>query len=144
MIELMPSASAIRKIAFLGDCLPRKRGIATSTSDLLAAVTAEHPQCECFAVPVNDREGGYDYPDVVRFEVEEQDLSSYQRAADFLNISNVDIVFLQHEFGIFGGPAGSHLLALLLDRQLIIPYAMSDCATTFATVSLDEVLDGME
>jgi glycosyltransferase involved in cell wall biosynthesis len=82
-------------------------------------VAAEHPQCECFAVPVNDREGGYDYPDVVRFEVEEQDLSSYQRAADFLNISNVDIVCLQHEFGIFGGPAGSHLLALL--RELKMP-----------------------
>ncbi len=115
----MPSTSEIRKIAFLGDYLPRKCGIATFTSDLLAAVAAEHPQSECFAVPVNDREGGYEYPDVVRFEVEEQDLSSYQRAADFLNISNVDIVCLQHEFGIFGGPAGSHLLALL--RELKMP-----------------------
>jgi glycosyltransferase involved in cell wall biosynthesis len=115
----MPSTSEIRKIAFLGDYLPRKCGIATFTSDLLAAVAAEHPQCECFAVPVNDREGGYEYPDVVHFEVEEQDLSSYQRAADFLNISNVDIVCLQHEFGIFGGPAGSHLLALL--RELKMP-----------------------
>ena len=103
----MPSTSEIRKIAFLGDYLPRKCGIATFTSDLLAAVAAEHPQSECFAVPVNDREGGYDYPDVVRFEVEEQELSSYQRAADFLNIGNVDIVCLQHEFGIFGGPAGA-------------------------------------
>ncbi len=58
-------------------------------------------------------------PDVVHFEIEEQDLSSYQRAADFLNISNVDIVSLQHEFGIFGGPAGSHVLALL--RELRMP-----------------------
>ena len=116
----MPSPSEIRKIAFLGDYLPRKCGIATFTSDLLAAVAGEHPQSECFAVPVNDREGGYDYPDVVRFEVEEQDLSSYQRAADFLNISNVDIVCLQHEFGIFGGPAGSHLLALLRELQMPI------------------------
>ena len=115
----MPTKSEIRKIAFLGDYLPRKCGIATFTSDLLAAVAAEHPQCECFAVPVNDRKGGYEYPDVVRFEVEEQDLSSYQRAADFLNISNVAIVCLQHEFGIFGGPAGSHLLALL--RELKMP-----------------------
>src|SRR5512147_1604021 len=115
----MPSTSEIRRIAFLGDYLPRKCGIATFTSDLLAAVAAEHPQCECFAVPVNDREAGYDYPDVVRFEVEEQELSSYQRAADFLNIGNVDIVCLQHEFGIFGGPAGSHLLALL--RELKMP-----------------------
>jgi glycosyltransferase involved in cell wall biosynthesis len=103
----------------LGDYLPRKCGIATFTSDVLTSVALEHPQCECFAVPVNDREGGYEYSDVVRFEIEEQDLPSYQRAADFLNISNVDIVSLQHEFGIFGGPAGSHLLALL--RELKMP-----------------------
>ena len=64
-------------------------------------------------------QGGYEYPEVVRFEIEEQDLSSYLRAADFLNISNVDIVCLQHEFGIFGGPAGSHILALL--RELRMP-----------------------
>ncbi|MBI3853124.1 MAG: glycosyltransferase family 4 protein [Verrucomicrobia bacterium] len=113
------TASEIRKIAFLGDYLPRKCGIATFTSDLLSAVAAEHPQSQCFAVPVNDIEGGYEYPDVVRFEIEEQDLVSYQRAADFLNISNVDIVCVQHEFGIFGGPAGSHLLALL--RELRMP-----------------------
>jgi glycosyltransferase involved in cell wall biosynthesis len=115
----VPTTSEIHRIAFLSDYLPRKCGIATFTSDLLTAVAAEHPQTECFAVPVNDREGGYDYTNVVRFEVEEQDLSSYRRAADFLNISNVDIVCLQHEFGIFGGPAGSHLLALL--RELKMP-----------------------
>jgi glycosyltransferase involved in cell wall biosynthesis len=74
---------------------------------------------ECFAVPVNDIEGGYEYPDVVRFEIAEQDLTSYQRAADFLNIGDADIVCVQHEFGIFGGPAGSHLLALL--RELRMP-----------------------
>jgi glycosyltransferase involved in cell wall biosynthesis len=111
--------SQIRKIAFLGDYLPRKCGIATFTSDVLSAVAAEHPKTECFAVPVNDIKGGYEYPDVVHFEIEEQDLTSYQRAADFLNISNVDIVSVQHEFGIFGGPAGSHLLALL--RELRMP-----------------------
>src|SRR5947207_3519076 len=111
--------SQIRKIAFLGDYLPRKCGIATFTSDLLAAIATEHPQTQCFAVPVNDLKSGYEYPDVVHFEIEEQDLSSYQRAADFLNISNVSIASLQHEFGIFGGPAGSHVLALL--RELRMP-----------------------
>src|ERR1700739_3963037 len=94
--------SKVRKIAFVGDHLPRKFGIATFTSDLLAAVAAAHPQTQCLCVSVNDIKSGYDYPEVVRFEIEEQDLSSYLRAADFLNISNVDIVCLQHEFGIFG------------------------------------------
>jgi glycosyltransferase involved in cell wall biosynthesis len=115
----METASNIRKIAFLGDYLPRKCGIATFTSDVLSAVAAEHPESQCFAVPVNDIPGGYDYPGVVRFEIEEQDLPSYQRAADFLNISNADIACVQHEFGIYGGLAGGHLLALL--RELRMP-----------------------
>jgi len=115
----MTEVAKIRRIAFVGDHLPRKCGIATFTSDLLAAVAHAVPQSRCFAVSVNDIEGGYDYPDVVRFEIEEQDLSSYLRAADFINISNVDIVCLQHEFGIFGGPAGGHILAFL--RELRTP-----------------------
>lgn len=115
----MKEVSRVRKIAFIGDHLPRKCGIATFTSDLLAAVASSHPQSQCLAVSVNDIKGGYEYPEVVRFEVEEQDLSSYLRAADFLNISNVDIVCLQHEFGIYGGPAGGHILALL--RELRMP-----------------------
>ena len=123
----MESESKIRKIAFLGDYLPRKCGIATFTSDLLTSVATEHPQSQCFAVPVNDIEKGYEYPGVVRFEIEEQDLSSYQRAADFINISNVDIVCVQHEFGIYGGPAGRHLLALVHELKMPV-------VTTFHTL----------
>ncbi len=115
----MKGHSRVRKIAFVGDHLPRQCGIATFTSDLLAAVAIAHPQSQCFSVSVNDIKGGYEYPEVVRFEIEEQDLSSYLRAADFLNISNVDIVCLQHEFSIFGGPAGGHILALV--RELRMP-----------------------
>jgi glycosyltransferase involved in cell wall biosynthesis len=122
--------SKVRKIAFAGDHLPRKCGIATFTSDLLAAVAAAHPESECFAVAVNDVKGGYEYPEVVRFEIEEQDLSSYLRAADFLNISNVDIVCLQHEFGIFGGPAGGHILAFLHELRMPV-------VTTLHTVLRD-------
>ena len=167
----MPSASAIRKVAFLGDYLPRKCGIATFTTDLRCAVAAQFPAMQCLVVPVNDIAGGYDYPAEVRFEIAEQDLPSYLRAADFLNITDVDVVCVEHEFGIYGGPAGSHLLALLREpflcpneaeregyvpnvvytcgallhgRELIIPYAMSDSATSFATVSLDELLAAME
>src|SRR4051794_2430833 len=80
-----------QKIAFLGDYLPRRCGIATFTSDLLVAVSAEFPGTQCFAVPVNDVPDGYEYPDVVHFEIEEQDLTSYRRAADFMNISNVEV-----------------------------------------------------
>jgi glycosyltransferase involved in cell wall biosynthesis len=128
------TATDNRKIAFVGDYLPRKCGIATFTSDLLGSVAAEFPEHHCFAVPINDIKGGYEYPDVVRFEIEEQDLPSYQRAADFLNISNASVVCLQHEFGIFGGPAGSHVLALL--RELKMPVV-----TTLHTVLRDPNAD---
>lgn len=115
----MPKTPDARKIAFLGDYLPRKCGIATFTTDLRGAVAAGFPAMQCLAVPVNDLAGGYDYPAEVRFEIAEQDLPSYLRAADFLNITDVDVVCVQHEFGIYGGPAGSHLLALL--RELRMP-----------------------
>jgi len=134
MNDFTASSSEIRQIAFLADYVPRKCGIATFTADLLAAVAGEYPQSRCFAVPVNDIEEGYDYPDVVRFEIEEQDLASYQRAADFLNIGDVDIVCVQHEFGIFGGPAGRHLLALL--RELRMPVV-----TTLHTVLREPNVD---
>lgn len=115
----MHATSKIHQVAFIGDYFPRKCGIATFTSDLCTAVCSEHPDARCLVVPVNDIEGGYDYPESVRFEIEEQDFSSYQRAADFLNISNVDVVSLQHEFGVYGGVCGSHVLALL--RELKMP-----------------------
>src|ERR1700726_350925 len=130
----MKHTSKVHKIAFVGDHLPRKCGIATFTSDLLAAVAAAHPESQCLAVSVNDIPAGYEYPEVVRFEIEEQDLSSYLRAADFLNINNVDIVCLQHEFGIFGGPAGGHILAFL--RELRMPVV-----TTLHTVLLEPRTD---
>ena len=115
----MKSATSLRKIAFLGDYLPRKCGIATFTTDLRCAIATEFPALQCPVVPVNDLEEGYDYPPEVRFEIAEQDLPSYLRAADFLNITDVDVLCVEHEFGIFGGPAGSHVLALL--RELRMP-----------------------
>ena len=106
----MNQTSDVRKIAFIGDYLPRKCGIATFTHDLCTSTATQFPGADCFVVPVNDQAQGYDYPPEVRFEIEEQDLDCYLRAADFLNFSNADVVCLQHEYGIFGGPAGSHIL----------------------------------
>src|ERR1041384_234739 len=115
----MQNSNGLTKVAFLGDYLPRKCGIATFTTDLRCAIAAEFPALQCPVVPVNDIEEGYDYPPEVRFEIAEQDLPSYLRAADFLNITAVDVLCVEHEFGIFGGPAGSHVLALL--RELRMP-----------------------
>ena len=116
----MKRNSEIQKIAFVGDYLPRKCGIATFTYDVCTSVATQYPGSDCFVVPINDIAQGYEYPAEARFEIEEQELDSYLRAADFLNFANTDIVCLQHEFGIFGGPAGSHVVRLLRDLRMPI------------------------
>jgi glycosyltransferase involved in cell wall biosynthesis len=108
-----------RRIAFLGDYVPRRCGIATFTHHLCEAVASQEPDAKCVVVAVNDRPEGYDYPGRVRFEIDQKDPDSYLAAADELNDSHADVLCLQHEFGIFGGPAGSHVLALL--RNLRMP-----------------------
>jgi hypothetical protein len=79
----MSKQSDTHKVAFLADYLPRKCGIATFTTDLRCAVATQFPAIQCLVAPVNDLAAGYDYPEV-RFEIAEQDLSSYLRASDFL------------------------------------------------------------
>ena len=103
----------------IGNYLPRQCGIATFTTDLCTAISAEYGTARLLALPVNDTEHGYDYPARVRWSLAQDDLRSYQEAAEFLNFNNVDMVCLQHEYGIFGGPAGSHILQLL--RGLKMP-----------------------
>ena len=103
----------------IGNYLPRQCGIATFTTDLCAAISAEYGTARLLALPVNDTEQGYDYPARVRWSLGQDDLRSYQEAAEFLNFNNIDMVCLQHEYGIFGGPAGSHILQLL--RGLKMP-----------------------
>ncbi|HLO67735.1 MAG TPA: glycosyltransferase family 4 protein [Holophaga sp.] len=118
------------RIAFLGGFAPRLCGIATFTTDLCEAVAAAAPKVDCFAGAMNDRVDGYAYPPRVRFELDQKDLDSYRRAADFLNFSNCKALCLQHEFGIFGGPAGSHILALLREARMPV-------VTTLHTVLRD-------
>ncbi|HET9409025.1 MAG TPA: glycosyltransferase family 4 protein [Candidatus Sulfotelmatobacter sp.] len=103
----------------IGNYLPRQCGIATFTTDLCAALSTECGSARLLALPVNDTDEGYDYPDRVRWSLAHDDVTSYQKAAEFLNFNNIDMVCLQHEYGIFGGRAGSHILHLL--RGLKMP-----------------------
>jgi glycosyltransferase involved in cell wall biosynthesis len=109
----------IKKVAFIGNYLPRQCGIATFTTDLCESFASSNPGIQCYAIPITDIEEGYRYPERVRLEIREQDLDSYKAAADFLNLNNIDVVSLQFEFGIFGGKAGSYILSLL--RNLKMP-----------------------
>ena len=107
------------RIAVIGNYLPRQCGIATFTTDLCSAIAAEYGAARLLALPVNDTEEGYDYPPRVRWSLAQDNVKSYEEAAAFLNFNNIDMVCLQHEYGIFGGPAGSHILHLL--RGLKMP-----------------------
>jgi glycosyltransferase involved in cell wall biosynthesis len=109
----------IRSLAVIGNYLPRICGIATFTADLMQALSTATPDADCWCVAMNDRPEGYRYPDKVRFEINQNRPGEYKLAADFLNISQADVVSLQHEYGIYGGEAGSFIVPLL--RGLRMP-----------------------
>ena len=109
----------LRKIALLGNHAPRQCGIATFTTDLSDALALELPGSDVFVVAMNDVGREHVYPPRVRFALPENELAAYRRAAGFLNLSAADVLCVQHEYGIFGGTAGSHLLSLL--REVRIP-----------------------
>lgn len=109
----------LKNIAVIGTYLPRMCGIATFTTDLVNAISGASGDVDCWAVAMNDRVEGYPYPDKVRFELSQNQLVEYRRASDFLNIRLVDVVSVQHEYGIYGGPTGRHIVQLL--RGLRMP-----------------------
>jgi glycosyltransferase involved in cell wall biosynthesis len=117
----------LRRIAVIGNSLPRRCGIATFTTDLQQAISTSHRNLETCTVAMTDRGQAYDYPPAVVFEIKDDNIEEYMRAADFLNAGRFDTVCLQHEFGIFGGEAGAHILVLL--SRLTMPVL-----TTFHTV----------
>ena len=110
---------AVAQVAFVGNSLPRRCGIATFTTDLQQAIATAGQGIRTSIVAMTDHGCAYDYPPVVSSQIAEADIADYIRAADDLNASGCDVVSLQHEFGIFGGIAGIHILALL--SRLTVP-----------------------
>ena len=133
-LQGIPSQSLPLRVAVIGNHLPRQCGIATFTTDLCDAIAVAYGAPGVFVVAVNDAQSRYSYPPRVRFEIVESNLSSYQEAANFLHSSKVDLVCLQHEYGIFGGKSGSHVLRLL--QQLTMPVV-----TTLHTVLREPDVD---
>ena len=133
-LQLAPRSQHQIRIAVIGNHLPRQCGIATFTTDLCDAIAAEYGAAQLSVVAINDVQSSYLYPERVRFEISEGDLSSYRAAADFLNARNVDLVCLQHEYGIFGGKSGNYIIELL--KHLNMPVI-----TTLHTVLREPNLD---
>jgi len=106
-------------LAFIGNSLPRRCGIATFTTDLQQAIAKSRVNVETCIVAMTDHGHTYDYPPDVRLQINDENLAEYSRAANFLNERHFQAACLQHEFGIFGGDAGNHIMALL--SQLRMP-----------------------
>ena len=133
-LQLAPRPQRPIRIAVIGNHLPRQCGIATFTTDLCNAVAAEYGAAQLLVVAINDGQSSYLYPERVRFEISEGDVASYREAAEFLNAENVDLVCLQHEYGIFGGKSGNYIIELL--KHLNMPVI-----TTLHTVLREPNLD---
>jgi glycosyltransferase involved in cell wall biosynthesis len=102
-----------RQIVFVGSYLPRKCGIGTFTYDLFHSISEEAMCGYCGVIAINDKTEGYAYPQDVVFEINQNDIQSYRVAADYINLSGMDVVCVQHEFGIFGGEGGKNIDYLL-------------------------------
>ena len=134
MTSVIKYYDGIESVAVIGNYLPRQCGIAIFTTDLVECLSAQAPDIDIWAAAINDRPEGYLYPDKVRFEISQNKLSDYGMASQFLNISQTDIVSVQHEYGLFGGPAVGHLLKLLGDLRMPV-------VTTLHTVLKDPAPD---
>ena len=122
--------SGLNKVALIGNHTPRRCGIATFTADLAEALAEQSPQTAFWTVVMNDVAAGYRYPQQVRFELDESRLTDYRLAAEFLNMNQVDVACLQHEYGIFGGADGRYILRLIGELRMPV-------VTTLHTVLKD-------
>ncbi len=116
----LPDGKMTNSIVFIGNYLPRRCGIATFTTHLLESIALNVTDTNCWAVAMNDQPGGYAYPPQVRLQINQNQLSEYSLAADELNLNQVDVVCVQHEYGIFGGERGSFIIELLHDLKMPI------------------------
>ena len=126
----MEHIPGLHRVAFLGNYQPRQCGLATFTTDVCESVAAAFPETQTLAVAMNDRPEGYAYPGRVRFEIPQQELGAYHRAADFLNTNEVEVLCVQHEYGIYGGDCGEHVLKMLRGVRMPI-------VTTLHTILTD-------
>ena len=108
----------IARLALIGNFLPRQCGLATFTTDVFTAMRARFPEIAVDVYAMDDHPGKYDYPPEVIGTIPETDLAAYINTARKIEASGAQAIWLQHEYGIFGGPAGEHILALL-DRTTL-------------------------
>lgn len=129
------AASTPHNIAVIGNYLPRRCGIATFTTDLTEALALAHPEATFRVIAMDDTMEGYDYPPRVARTIPQNDHAAYGRTAAWLHDEGVDLVLVQHEYGIFGGSAGEYLLSLL--RRLRMPI-VTTCHTVLRQPNVEQ------
>ena len=113
LTRVLPDESARLKVAYISTFPPRECGIATYTNDLVDAISRLYITQSPTIVAINERGGYYNYPSLVGFQIDREEIDSYIEAAEYINRSDIDIVNLQHEYGLFGGAWGEHILTFL-------------------------------
>lgn len=113
------------KIAYIGTYPPRECGIGTFTQNLVSAMCSDKSDesNDNFVVAINDHNIAYPYPPEVKLTIAQEQQTDYLEAANFINLSGVDLCILEHEFGIFGGQSGVYILPLL--HRLKIPFIVT-------------------
>ena len=137
------AAGAPRRLALLGNHTPRQCGIATFTADLHAALRHRCPGLDCFVLAMNDPMKRYAYPACVQVEIDQDDPASYRRAAEILNGRSLDLLSVQHEYGIFGGQGGAHVLGLMRAARMPIVTTLHTILaepTAHQWTTMDEVI----
>ncbi|MEJ0061427.1 MAG: hypothetical protein WDM79_18525 [Terricaulis sp.] len=133
LAETSSKLTKLRRIALIGNFPPRRCGIATFTSDLRDAILSAQPTLLCDVVAMSDPLGDGPYPDAVTRLIRQDVLTDYVDAARAMNDDGVELACIQHEYGIFGGPAGDHLLTLL--KTLTCPVVTTKARTTIKSAS---------
>ena len=129
------NGSGIQHLALIGNFLPRKCGLATFTTDTYNALKRRYPELKLDVYAMDDHPGRYDYPPAVTASIPQDDRGAYLDTARAIEASGAQALWVQHEYGIYGGPAGEFLIALL-DR-LTIP-VIATLHTVLENPSADE------
>ncbi len=105
--------ASLTRTAIIGNFPPRQCGLATFTRDMYTCLAKALPQARWSVIAMNDPGNTYDYPSEVTHQLPQNDQFAYLKLADELNSNGTQAIFVQHEFGIYGGPSGAYLLDLL-------------------------------
>lgn len=134
---MLLSSPCLNKVCFLTTYPPKKCGIAVYTKDLVDALNIHNDSVSSSVIAVNEKNASYSYDEKVRWQIRQESEEDYIKAAEEVNSSDINVVNIQHEFGIFGGEWGSYILSFIeaLKKPVV---------TTLHTLQLDLELGGQK